>query len=180
MNTDLPLSPSREHGRVIWITGLSGSGKTTTAFELLELFRKQGESWVHVDGDQVREMFGHDLGHDPQDRLKNAYRIARLSHWLAHQGQNVVTSTVSLFGEIHEWNRKNIPKYFEVYLEASVEQVASRDPKGLYARSSPSLVGVDLKYDVPLAAHLRIDQAKVHSAGEAAGIIFAEWRKKFL
>src|SRR3990167_6983282 len=95
---------SAKKGKLIWLTGLSGCGKTTNAKELLEKLNKNGY-WILVDGDEIRELFGSDLGHDLNDRKANAYRISKICQWLAGQGADIICATMSLFHEIHEWNR---------------------------------------------------------------------------
>jgi adenylylsulfate kinase len=145
----------------IWITGLSGSGKSTLAREVTARMRHRGLTAAVIDGDAVRELMGHDLGHGLEDRLKNAWRIARLARFLALQSVPVVVATISLFREIHEWNRREIPGYFEVYLRADVDHLAQRDVQGLISRARRGevrgVVGVDLPFDEPERPDLLIE-----------------------
>ena len=147
---------------VIWITGLSGVGKTTVAWTLQRLFQQRGRTAVVLDGDAVRQAVGDArCGHDRDSRLVNAYRISRLAGLLAGQGIEVIVATMSLFHEIHRWNRENLPDYFEVFLRASLDTVRRRDPKGLYSRAENGLetniVGVHLEVEEPLGADMVLD-----------------------
>ena len=150
-------------GRVIWITGLSGSGKTTIALELIKLL-KDSLNVVFLDGDIVRKVIGEDdLGFNPSDRLKNAYRICRLAGMLEAQGLTVVVSTMSLSHEIHCWNRNYFKDYFEIYLKVNIDILKSRDPKGIYSRAKKgtekNIVGIDLPIEEPKYPDMIIDNS---------------------
>ena len=144
-------------GGVIWITGLSGSGKSTLAFELVRTLREGGESVVALDGDELREVFGlsstNVKSHGREGRLDLAMQYARLCFMLSRQGLTVVIATISLFREVHAWNRSNLHNYFEVYLKVPIEELRGRDPKGIYkqfdAGELKNVVGLDLSYDEP-------------------------------
>lgn len=147
-------------GQVIWITGLSGAGKTSIAGRVVEQLRA-GTTAILLDGDVVRQIVADpNTGHDAESRLVNARRICRMAQVLAAQGLTVVVATMSLFREIHAWNRRNLPGYFEVYLKVDLEVLRARDPKGLYSRSNCGdeghLVGVDIPYEEPLHPDLVI------------------------
>lgn len=147
---------------VVWVTGLSGSGKSTLVRHVQRLLRRQGVVSVILDGDEVRAAVGDALcGHDPASRLENAYRISRLARTIAGQGVPVLVATMSLFHEVHEWNRANLPGYLEVLLEADLATVMERDPKGLYSRGragqEDNVVGLDMPPQMPLAPHVRFD-----------------------
>ncbi len=152
---------SSARGQVIWITGLSGAGKTSIAGRVVEQLRSR-QAAVLLDGDVVRQIVDDpNTGHDTESRLVNAYRICRMAQVLAVQGITVVVATMSLYREIHAWNRRNLPGYVEVYLKVDLEVLRSRDPKGLYARSDCNdeghLVGVDLPFEAPRDPDLVID-----------------------
>lgn len=145
-------------GRVIWITGLPGSGKTTISEALVPLLRARGQAVVRVDGDVIRRVMGGDLGYTQPDRLLNAQRISRLCAELAGQGLTVVCATVSLFHEVHAWNREHCPGLCEVLLEVSPETLLERNQKGLYtgalAGEVEHVVGLNQACELPLRPHL--------------------------
>jgi adenylylsulfate kinase len=151
---------SSSEGSVIWITGLSGSGKTTLATELAQRLRASGRGVVLLDGDELREVFGAvaaSAGHHGRDaRLALALQYARLCQVIAAQGVTVVIATISLFREVHAWNRAHLPGYFEVYLKVPLAELRRRDPKGIYRRFDAGeladVAGLDLAVDEPDAA----------------------------
>lgn len=148
-------------GTVVWITGLPGSGKTTIAQEVFRIVRMRTPAVVRLDGDLFREVMGHDLGYSMEDRLRNAWRLARMCKLLSDQGLHVVCATVSLFRELHEWNRANLPRYVEVYLRVTRETLIARDQKGLIRKAITgelgNLIGIDQPFDEPAEPHLVID-----------------------
>lgn len=147
-------------GRVLWITGLSGAGKSTLAHEVAARLRATGEAVVMLDGDELREVFGavaaNAQNHGREGRLALAVQYAHLCRVIAEQGVTVVIATISLFREVHTWNRANLPGYFEVYLKVPVEELRRRDPKGIYRRFDAGelthVAGLDLPIDEPEAA----------------------------
>lgn len=147
-------------GRVYWITGLSGAGKSTLSTEVVKYLRSRGECVVQLDGDELREVFGavaaNAKNHGREGRLALALQYAHLCRVIAGQGLTVVIATISLFKEVHAWNRQNLPGYFEVYLKVPVDELRRRDPKGIYRRFDAGelqdVAGLDLPIDEPEAA----------------------------
>lgn len=139
--------------RVIWITGLSGSGKTTIANELVSRLKRSNINVIQLDGDVLRDVFGALELHSRKDRLDLAHSYARLCHQLSMQNYCVVCSTISMFHEIHDWNRKNQPRYMEVYLKVPIEVLEKRDSKGIYKKfrqgKISNVAGIDLEVDEP-------------------------------
>ncbi len=148
-------------GQVIWITGLSGAGKSTTARRVVDRLRLEERSVVLLDGDELRTVFGDQAGHHPDDRLRLAQTYGRLCGLLAGQGLTVVCATISLFAECHRWNRDHLPGYLEVYLRVPTKVLAARDPKGIYAAAQTGktrhVLGIDTPFDEPAAPDLVID-----------------------
>ena len=101
-------------GRVFWITGLSGAGKTTVGQELWTRLRAAGRPVTFLDGDALRAVIAEDLGYSAGNRRRSAMRNARLCRLLAEQGTDVVCATISLFHEVQRWNRENILDYREI------------------------------------------------------------------
>lgn len=149
-----------QQGKVIWITGLSGAGKSTLAHEVVARLRAEGQAVVMLDGDELREVFGavaaNAQNHGREGRLALAMQYAHLCRVIAAQGLTVVIATISLFREVHAWNRANLPGYFEVYLKVPVEELRRRDPKGIYRRFDAGelthVAGLDMPIDEPEAA----------------------------
>lgn len=138
---------------VIWIIGLSGTGKTTLASQVVERIRQLNGKVVLLDGDLIRTLFGNDVDHTIEGRRRNAERLSVLSKFLADQGIHVVAAVLSIFPEWRRWNRENIPDYSEVYIKASMQTLLRRDIKNLYARAARgeivNVVGVDIPFPEP-------------------------------
>jgi adenylylsulfate kinase-like enzyme/glycosyltransferase involved in cell wall biosynthesis len=152
----LPTAQSNK-GRVLWITGLSGAGKSTLSQEVCSRLQAKGVRVVSLDGDELRELF--EIQQDSSTtytrdlRLALARRYAHLCRLLAQQGYTVVIATISLFEEIHEWNREHLPGYFEAYLKVPLDELRRRDPKGIYHRFEQgqlaNVAGLDMPIDEP-------------------------------
>jgi adenylylsulfate kinase len=151
--------------RVVWITGLSGAGKTSLAHEVVSRLRAEGKAVVMLDGDELREVFGaaseNAAYHGREARMALAMQYAHLCRILVAQGLIVVIATISLFREVHKWNRSNLPGYFEVYLKVPVEELRRRNSKGIYRRFDAGelthVAGLDLPIDEPDAADWLVD-----------------------
>lgn len=136
-------------GRVFWITGLSGAGKSTVATHLVRRFRDHAIPAILLDGDRVRAAIAPTIGHGVADRRELAFAYARLCGELAGQGFVVVCATVSMFQAVRDWSREMIPGYREIYLHVPMAEIRVRDPKGLYRAGGADIVGVDLPAEEP-------------------------------
>jgi cytidine diphosphoramidate kinase len=142
---------------VIWIVGLAGAGKTTVGRGVVAKLRAGGRQVVLLDGDQMRDVTGNDLGHSPADRAENGRRIARLCGVLAGQGFDVVACVLSNDPTQQARNRADLPGYFEVLLDTPREVLEARDKKGLYSGAAAGTVRDVVGVDIPFArpdAHL--------------------------
>ena len=145
------------NGRVIWITGLSGAGKSTLAEEFAKKFRQNIGLIVHLDGDKLRAVFGaleeSSNSFTRGSRLSIAMQYSKLCKLISEQDMPVVISTISMFEEIYDWNRKNLKNYYEVFLDIPLEILKKRDPKNLYSRFDrgeiKNISGLDLEIDIP-------------------------------
>ena len=152
-------------GQVIWITGLSGAGKTTVAEQLTLRIREGGLQPIRLDGDILRDLFKNSEviseTYNREARIQLALKYAHLCEILSSQGFTVVIATVSMFREIYAWNRANFPNYFEVYLKVPLDELRLRDPKKIYQRYDAGdlsdVAGLDLAVDEPLEPHVILD-----------------------
>ncbi|MGB0670889.1 MAG: adenylyl-sulfate kinase [Rhodospirillales bacterium] len=156
---------------VIWIIGLSAAGKSTVAREVVRLLGESHIPSVLLDGDLLRDVWGQSLGYDLDSRRENADRTCRLGRMLEQQGICVVTAILSLFPESRLWNRQNLNRYFEVYLDVPMEELKRRDPKGLYAKAErgemDQVVGLDLTWQPPEAPDLHLNAPAVLDTPQA-------------
>ena len=172
------VSPDTMPGRVFWITGLSGAGKTTIGAALWMRLRDAGRAAVFLDGDRLRGVIADDLQHDPASRRQSAMRNARLCQMLSDQGLDVVCATISLFHEVQRWNRANIPLYQEIYLRVPIDELQRRDVKGIYAKARRgqirNVVGMDVPAEVPETPDLVLDN---HGELDAAAAVNTIWNR---
>ena len=174
-------------GNVIWITGLSGAGKSTLARELVRQLRENGKCVVAFDGDELRELFGAvkdtAANHGRDARLALAMRYAALCRSVAAQGVIVIISTISLFREVHTWNRSNLPGYFEVFLNVSIEELRRRDPKGIYRRYDAgeleNVAGLDVSVDEPEASDYSASFIPEQTPADLAARVLAVFHERF-
>lgn len=143
--------------RVYWLTGLSGAGKTTIGRLWYEKLKAAGEAVVFLDGDELRQVFGDDLGYTEEARRRSAMRNARLCALLAKQGIKVVCCTISMFDSVRDWNREHIPGYFEVYVKASLDTLRRRDQKGLYSGADQDVAGIHFQVEEPKTPDLVLE-----------------------
>lgn len=139
--------------KVYWITGLAGAGKSTIGKCLYERLKQEKENVVFFDGDELREVFGNDLGYTKEERLKCSMRYSRMCKLMAKQQIDVVCCTISMFHQVRDWNRKNIEGYTEIYIKVPLRILKERDQKGLYSGAyiggSGNVVGMDLELETP-------------------------------
>ena len=149
--------------RVIWLTGLSGSGKSTIANALEQRLFASGAHAYVLDGDNLRLGLNMDLGFTPEDRAENVRRVSEVAKLMVDAGLIVITALVSPF-EVDRQRAKSIfddGEFLEVFVDTPVETCRSRDPKGLYKKSAagqiPNFTGVGQDYERPLAPDLHLD-----------------------
>jgi cytidine diphosphoramidate kinase len=138
---------------IVWLIGLAGSGKTTIGREVYALLKARNKATVMLDGDHFRTIMGDDLGHSIKDRETNGWRMARLCSFLDKQGIDVVCCVLSLFAAQQRWNRETHSRYFELYLDVSMQELERRDQKGLYSGARAgrikNVVGIDIPFVPP-------------------------------
>ncbi len=136
-----------------WITGLSASGKTTISSMLVKHLKEKNLPVIHLDGDDLRNVFD-DNGNTKDERLTRAKKFAKLCKLISNQEINVVIGIIGLFTELHEWNRRNIKNYIEIFLDIPLSELERRDPKNIYKKAKQGKVsdvaGIDLKVEFPL------------------------------
>jgi adenylylsulfate kinase-like enzyme len=159
---------------------MSGVGKTTIANELVEkISYESGLNIVPIDGDIVRLIDGNnveDSSYSIDSRYKNAKRIQKISLALDKSGENVICSILCIFPEILKENIKLFSSYYEVFLDASIEELKRRDTKGLYEMARrgkiSNLVGYDIDFPIPENSNLTLRTDKDQTASELSNIIF--------
>jgi len=150
----------------IWMTGLSGSGKSTIAQGLERKLHEQGILCMILDGDNVRTGINNNLGFSDEDRIENIRRIAEINKLFLSCGIVTINSFVSPTIEIREQAKNIIGQndFYEVYVNASFEECAKRDVKGLYAKAIKgeikNFTGLDAPFEAPTNPFLEIKTAE--------------------
>lgn len=151
-------------GFVVWLTGLSGCGKTTIARTIEDALKSMNRSVVVLDGDEIRKHLNPDLGFSKRDRELNIERVAYLSHILSRSGIITIVALISPFRTSRDYARKLIGDFVEVWVKCSLETCKRRDPKGLYAKvmmgEITDFTGVDQDYEIPLNPEIILDTDK--------------------
>ncbi len=162
---------------VFWMSGLSGSGKSTVAVQFERRMTEEGHAAFMIDGDTVRTGLCKGLGFSADDRHENLRRIAHLAKTMASAGLTVVVCTISPDKQSRDTAREIIEEtadFYEVYVEASVDVCAARDPKGLYKRAFAgeiaNFTGVSAPYEIPENPDITLDTAN-RTAEECAEIL---------
>lgn len=147
----------------VWLTGLSGAGKSTIAYELEKALFDDGRIALVLDGDNIRRHLNRDLGFSPADRRENIRRIAEVARLMNDAGLIVIAALISPFRDDRAMAAEIIgpQKFVEVHVSASAEVCSARDPKGLYAKAHlgqlAEFTGVSSPYEAPLNPALALD-----------------------
>ena len=145
-------------GFVLWLTGLSGAGKSTIAAKLAPALAERGHRVELLDGDEVRTNLCQGLGFSRADRDTNIARIGYVASKLATHGVAVLVAAISPYRQARDQVRAQVDHFIEVHVAAPVSTCAQRDPKGLYAKALagqlPNFTGISDPYEPPQAAEL--------------------------
>ncbi|MFN4244378.1 MAG: adenylyl-sulfate kinase [Tepidisphaerales bacterium] len=170
--------PMTDRGAIVWLTGLSGAGKSTLAHALMdELPRHTRRRLELLDGDVVRTHLSKGLGFSREDRDTNIRRIGWVADLVARHGGIAIVAAISPYRDVRDEIKRTYAHVLEVFVDASVEECARRDVKGLYARAIrgeiPQFTGVSDPYEPPLTPDVHIRTTETSVADGAARIISA-------
>ncbi len=152
---------------ILWITGISGSGKTTIGKFFFNKFKKKYKNTVFLDGDEFRSLFGNDLKYTIKDRDKNAERMTAFVRYLSNQKINLIISANITSKKYRIWCKKNLKNFIQIYIKAKLKSLVKRDYKNLYKRAInkkiKNVIGVDLPFKDPQKIDLLIsnDETKI-------------------
>ena len=151
-----------QRGCLVWLTGLSGSGKSTIAFELERLLIERGRAAYVLDGDNIRHGLNCNLGFSAADRAENIRRITEVAALFVDAGLITITAFISPFRADRDQARARLAdgEFLEVWISTSLEVCEQRDPKGLYKKARAGEIseftGIDSPYEAPISAELTI------------------------
>jgi bifunctional enzyme CysN/CysC len=166
-------------GMTVWLTGLSGSGKSTVAAEVERRLVASGRPAYLLDGDNLRHGLNADLGFSAEDRAENVRRVGEVAKILADAGMVAIVSLVSPYKADREKARAahvegSLP-FVEIFVDTPLEICEQRDPKGMYAKARAGEIthftGVDDPYEAPEAPHLRLRPSDGDAAAQAALVL---------
>ena len=152
-----------EQGFCIWLTGLSGAGKTTIAQEISKRLKKSRHIEV-MDGDEIRRGLSSDLGFSKEDRNEHNKRVIFCAKLLARNGVIVIVALISPYRETRAYAKEQVQNTFEVFVKAPLDVCIERDPKGLYKKALAGEIkqftGIDDPYEEPLKADVVVETDK--------------------
>ncbi|MED1015033.1 adenylyl-sulfate kinase [Bacillus atrophaeus] len=157
---------NKHQSSILWLTGLSGSGKSTIANVAARELFEQGYQVVVLDGDNIRHGLNNDLGFSDEDRKENIRRIGEVAKLFVQQGTIVITAFISPFREDREQVRQLVDEgeFHEIYIKCDLDICEQRDPKGLYKKARngeiPFFTGIDSPYEEPKAPELVLDSGQ--------------------
>jgi len=163
-------------GKVIWFTGLSGSGKSTIANALEKELHAQGKRTYILDGDNVRQGLNKDLGFTDADRVENIRRVAEVAKLMMDAGLIVMTAFISPFRAERQMARELIGEenFIEVFVDTPLAVCEQRDPKGLYKKARngqlPNMTGISSPYEPPLTPALTVGKRQIEVNEEVISI----------
>lgn len=166
-------------GITLWLTGLSGSGKSTVAVEVERQLIAAGKPAYLLDGDNLRHGLNGDLGFSPEDRDENVRRVAHVARLFADTGVVAIVPLISPYREARDLARTlheaaNLP-FAEVFIDTPLEICEKRDPKGLYKMARKGeitgMTGIDAPYEPPINPELRLTPEDGKPAAQAAKLI---------
>jgi adenylylsulfate kinase len=164
----------KDRGFVVWLTGLSGSGKTTIGRSLEKRLKELGYRVELLDGDEVRKQLSPDLGFTKNDRETHARRVVYLSRLLAKNGIITLVSLIAPYRSFREYARKEIVDYVEVFVNTPLETCIKRDPKGLYKKALKGeitdMTGIQDPYEEPVNPETIIETDRL-TVDESAELI---------
>lgn len=155
----MKVRESMQKGRLFWITGLSGAGKTTISSLLYSYLKKKENNILLIDGDEIRKVY-QNTDYTEKGRENISYMNMRLCKMLTDQGIDVIIAVIGMRDIYRNWNRENIENYFEIYLQVPIEILIQRDSKRLYSRALrkeiTNVYGIDMSYEEPKNPDIRI------------------------
>lgn len=162
---------------ILWLTGLSGAGKSTVANALESALAELGHHSYLLDGDNVRQGLNRDLGFSPAERVENIRRIGEVAKLFVDAGLICITAFISPYRADREMVRRLVAaeEFVEIYVKTPLAVCEQRDPKGLYARARAGLIkeftGIDSLYEAPEKPELEIDTSALSLEASAHQVL---------
>jgi len=138
----------KNYGILFWITGLSGSGKTSIAKKIVNKIRKKYGKTLVFNGDEIRNIFNL-KGYSYEERLETVLKYCKLAKKITSQNVNVIFSVIGMMDILRNWNRKNQKNYVEIFIKSDLKKTINAKKKKLYHKKISSVVGIDITPEFP-------------------------------
>ena len=140
-------------GKIFWLTGLSGSGKTTIGKLIHKDITKLFGPTILINGDDIRNIFNI-VSYDKKSRLKIGKQYSDFCKFVSYQNINIIITVVGLFYDLHSYNRKNNKNYIEIYIKSNFKEIKKQKKKFFYKKKTKNVWGEDLKPEFPINPHI--------------------------
>jgi len=161
---------NKHKGILFWVTGLSGSGKTTIAKQLRLSISKYYGPTIVISGDDLRKNF--DLKkYDRESRLSYGKKYTKLCKLITNQKINIIFAVVGLFDELRSWNKKNIHNYCEIFIKSPIKKIIKTKKKKVYFSGSKEIVGLNIKPEFPKKPNIVIKNNFKKSTNQLSKIL---------
>ena len=142
------LQINKKKGILFFITGISGSGKTSIAKKIKKKINNKYGSTIVLSGDDLRKIFSLNK-YSLKEREKYAFKYVKLCKKLVNCRVNVILATVSMFNSVRKWNKKNFENYVEIYIKSNIKKVIREKQKPFYRKKTKNVVGISIKPQYP-------------------------------
>tara|TARA_Y100000389_G_scaffold205091_1_gene263015 strand:- start:8162 stop:8689 length:528 start_codon:yes stop_codon:yes gene_type:complete len=161
----------KNNGKIFWITGLSGSGKSSIGEKLRILLEKKYGKTIILHGDNIRDIYQFNT-YSKYKRLKIGKANSDLCKLLSKQGLNVIFTTISLFNKLFEYNRINLRDYVEIYIKTDINKLKKRKKRIFYRVKMKNVWGLDLNPEYPKKPDIIFENKFVLSISKSADILY--------
>jgi len=177
VDRDARATAHGHRGAILWLTGLSGSGKSTIGHRVERMLIERGAFAYVLDGDNIRHGLNRDLGFSPEDRVENIRRIGEVARLFADAGALVLSAFISPYRQDRDRVRALMGpgEFIEVFVDTPLEICEARDPKGLYKKARAgeisNFTGLDAPYEAPENPEVHLETADLSVDGAASQVI---------
>ena len=173
------MSFNKKKGILFWITGLSGSGKTTIAKKIRKQISKLYGPTIIVSGDDLRRIFNLNE-YDYLSRLNYSRKFCKFAKFITNQKINLIFAIVGMMNEPRKWNRKNIDNYLEIYIKSNIKKIISQKKKKIYfiSKTKKNIVGINIKPELPKNYDILIQNNFNKSLSKLANELISKIKKK--
>ena len=162
---------NHKKGILFWVTGLSGSGKTSISKKIFPMINKKFGPTILLSGDELRKIFNL-TKYDKKSRLKYGISISKFAKRITDQKINLIINIIGMFDMIRDTNKKNIENYIEVFIETNLKKILKKGKKKIYRTHRVNIVGKDIKPQFPKKPNIKIKNDFTKSINELAFELF--------